>query len=119
MKRKRGKASKYYVQPFSIGLDAWPFTFEEILRMARYVGIAGGVVWVVVREMFAFLEPGSAAAGSVPFFVFMLLLVPVLHGIRRLLRPSDIEIARRWDYILSHPEEYPGEASVRRSDHRD
>lgn len=112
MKRKRRKTTKYYVQPFCIGRNAWPFTVKEILRMARYVGIACWVTLIVVLEMFAFLHPASAAATFVPFLVFILLLVPTLHVIHRLLRPSDVEIAHRWDYILSHPDEYPGEASV-------
>ena len=80
--------------------------------MIRYVGIACWVTAVVVLEMFAYLHPDSTAATLVPFFVFILLIVPTLHVIHRLLRPSATEIGLSWDYIVSHPLEYPGEAAA-------
>jgi hypothetical protein len=116
MKRKRRRPNRYYVEPFSIGRNAWPLTAKEIIRMIRYVGIACWVTLVLVLEMFAYLHPDSVAAIVVPFFVFVLLLLPTLHVIHRLLRPSDTEIGYRWDYILSHPQEYPGAASANIAD---
>lgn len=112
MKQQRRRTNRYYVQPFSLGQNAWPFTIREILRMFQYVGIACWVTLILVLEMFAYLHLDSAAASFVGFFVFILLLLPTLHAIHRLLRPSDREIGERWAYILSHPQEYPGEASA-------
>lgn len=109
---KRRRTNRYYVQPFSIGSNAWPFTLAEIFRMIRYVGVACWITVILIIEMFAYLHPDSVAAIFLPFLVFVLLLVPALHAIHRILRPSDTEIRQRWDYILSHPHEYPGETSA-------
>lgn len=100
---------KYYVQPFGVEGRSWPFTAMEIARAVRYVAVSCIVVFVVSAEMFAFLTPGSTAAGLFPFFAFVLLLIPTLHLVSRFLRPPHTEIARRWEHILSHPDDYPYE----------
>ncbi|MFJ6416549.1 hypothetical protein [Paeniglutamicibacter sp. NPDC091659] len=81
----------------------------EIARTVGYVAVSCVGVSIVTAKMFAFLTPGSAAAGLFPFFTFVLLLIPTLQVVSRLLRPPDTEIARRWEHILSHPDDYPYE----------
>ena len=100
---------RYYVQPFGMEGSSWPLTAAEIARVVRYVAISCVVVFIVTAEMFTFLRPGSAVAGLFSFFAFVILLIPALHVVNRLLRPPDTEIARRWEHILSHPDDYPYE----------
>lgn len=100
---------RYHVQPFGLEGRSWPLTATEIARVVCYVAISCVAVFIVTAEMFAFMRPVSAAAGLFSFFTFVFLLIPVFHVVNRLLRPSDTEIARRWEHILSHPDEYPYE----------
>lgn len=103
---------RYYVQPFGLEGSSWPLTATEIARVVRYVAISCVVVFIVTAEMFTYLRPGSTAAGLYPFFTYVLLLIPTLHVVNRLLRPPATEIARRWEHILSHPDEYPYEPTT-------
>lgn len=100
---------RYHVQPFGVAGRSWPLTAQEITRVLLCVSVSCVAVALATAGMFAYVAPGSAAAGMLRFLAFMLLLVPALHLVHRLLRPADAEIARRWEHIFSHPEEYPYE----------
>ncbi|MGL3806183.1 hypothetical protein ACSYDW_08815 [Paeniglutamicibacter sp. R2-26] len=100
---------RYHVQPFGVAGRSWPLTAEEITRVVIHAAVSCLAVAMATAGMFAYVAPGSAATGMLRFFTFILLLLPALHLVHHLLRPPDAEIARRWEHILSHPEEYPYE----------
>ncbi|MFL4473224.1 hypothetical protein ACIPVK_04435 [Paeniglutamicibacter sp. MACA_103] len=104
--RKR-PLDRYYVQPFGLERQAWPLTAKEAARLLGCVAATCIVVSLVAAKMLAFLRPDSAAAVFVPFFTFVLLLIPALHVVHRILRPTDAEIARRWEFMMAHPDDYP------------
>ncbi|WP_411733699.1 hypothetical protein [Paeniglutamicibacter sp.] len=108
MRIRKRALDRYYVQPFGIERQAWPLTAKEVARLVRYVATTCIVVFLVAAEMLAFLRPGSAAATFAPFFTFVLLLIPTLHVVHRILRPPNAEIARRWEFMVNHPDDYPG-----------